>query len=260
MSALAAPLAMRAFSYHWLLYRRTWRSTFVIGFLNPLLFLTGIGIGIGKLIDSDATGVLGGVPYLSFLAPGVLAASAMQMAFTGAFATFFAATPTGSYTSAAATELGPTDVLLGHQLFITFRVLLLSAAFVLVQVLLGAAESPLVALTILTAALTGTAFSAAGAAIGISVKRFKTVQSVFRFCIQPLYLLSGTFFALETVPGWLQRAAYASPLWHGVELSRALSLGTVTGRQVLVHGGFLLIATAVGFVLARSAYERRLRQ
>ncbi|MEP7054932.1 MAG: ABC transporter permease [Actinomycetota bacterium] len=259
MNDTGRAMVLRVFSYHWLLYRRTWRASIVIGLVNPLLFLTGIGIGIGKLIDSAPQHALGGVPYLSFLAPGLLAASAMQMAFgSSAFAVFFAAEPTGSYTAAAATPVSPTHILLGHQLFTAFRVALLSTGFVIVQVLLGAARSPWVVVTIPAAALTAAAFGAPAAAWAITAKRFPTIQAAFRFLIQPLYLLSGTFFALSTAPVWLQRVAYVSPLWHGVELCRGLSLGQLRVLPMLVHLGFLCVVTVAGLTVARGTYRRRL--
>lgn len=254
--ALDRPL--RAFSYHWLLYRRTWRGSIVIGLVNPLLFLTGIGVGVGKLIDAGPGDALG-VPYLAFLAPGVLAASAMQMAFgSSGFAVFFAAEPAGNYTAAAATPLTSADILVGHQLFTAFRVALLSAAFVAVQVVLGAARSPLVALTIPAATLTGAAFAAPAAAWCITATRFSAIDALFRFAIQPLYFLSGTFFSLATAPEWVQRLAYLSPLWHGVELCRALSLGRIELRDLALHTGVLLATTVLGLVVARRNYRRRL--
>jgi lipooligosaccharide transport system permease protein len=261
MSAAALPAPFRAFSYHWLLYRRTWRGSIVIGLVNPLLFLTGIGIGIGKLIDANSGGV-DGVSYLAWLAPGVLAASAMQMAFAGGgFSVFRDASPQGSYPSASATPLSPTDILVGHQLFTTLRVGLLSAGFVAVQIALGAAPSIWgAALAVPAACLTGLAFSAPMAAWAVTVRRFTTLQTVFRFVVQPLYLLSGTFFPLTTTPSWLQKLAYASPLWHGVELCRGLSLGTLTVRGLLLHGGILVALTVAGLACARVTYRRRLHE
>jgi Nod factor-specific ABC transporter NodJ protein len=259
VTAIAAPL--RVFSRHWLVYRRTWRGSIVIGLANPLLFLTGVGIGIGKLVDAHSGGI-NGVAYLSWLAPGILAASAMQISFlAGSFSVFSEAAPRGSYPSAAATPVSPTDILVGHQLFLAYRIALLSAGFVLVQTLLGAAVSTWGALLSVPAAcVTGLAFSGPVAAWAVTVRRFATLQAVFRIVVQPLYLLSGTFFPLSAAPGWVQKAAYLSPLWHGVELCRALSLGTVTGTQLVVHGGILTALAAGGMLCARVTYRRRLQQ
>jgi lipooligosaccharide transport system permease protein len=256
--SLAPPL--REFAAEWLKYRRTWRGSIVIGLVNPLLFLTGIGI-IGKLIDSSATGPLGGVSYLTWLAPGLMAASAMQMGFgSGGFGAFRAAAPGGGYRAASATPMSPTDILLGSLLFVTFRLSLLSAGFLLVQAVLGAAPTWWSVLTVPAAALTGLAFAAPMAAWGIATKRFSTMQTVFRFVVQPLYLLSGTFFPLSTVPAWLQKVAYASPLWHGVELCRDINLGRLTFAAGAVHGGFLIAMVIAGVLFARVTYRRKLHE
>jgi lipooligosaccharide transport system permease protein len=259
----AAPVVapLRVFARHWLLYRRTWRGSIVIGLVNPLLFLTGLGIGIGKLIDAHSGGV-GGVTYVVWLAPGVLAAGAMQMAFiSGGFNVFQEASPAGSYASAAATSLTPGAIMLGHQLFAAYRIALLSIGFVVVEIALGAAHSASRALlTIPAACLTGLAFSAPVAAWAVTQRRFTSIQTVFRFAIQPLYLLSGAFFPLSNAPRWARRLAELSPLWHGVELCRGIGLGTLDARALAVHGGVLVVLASVGLVCARAAYSRRLHR
>jgi lipooligosaccharide transport system permease protein len=258
MSASSSPPAtVRVLAYHWLIYRRTWRGSIVIGVANPILFLTGIGIGIGALISSSGTSYLD-VPYLTFLAPGLMAASAMQLGFGGgAFAVFNAVSRGGSYNAAVSTPTGSLDLLLGHQLFTAFRNLLFSTCFYLVALALGATASPLAVLTIPAAVLTGMAFSAPVAAWAVTVRRGATVQAVFRILIQPMYLLSGTFFPLTTAPEWIQKVAYISPLWHGVELCRALNTGRFEARDLL-HTAVLVAITVAGLLCARATYARRL--
>jgi lipooligosaccharide transport system permease protein len=258
-TALARPL--REFAYRWIQYRRTWRSSIVIGLVNPLLFCTGIGIGIGRLVDSAASGPLHGTPYLTFLAPGVLAASAMQMGFgAGAWYVQRAASSSGSYRMSAATPLTPTDILLGHLLYSAFQIGLLSVGFFVVQAALGAAPRPESLLTVPAAVLTGLAFAAPVSAWAVERLTFKPVQVLFRFLIQPLYLVSGTFFPLSSTPAWVQKAAWLSPLWHGVELCRRLNLGTLTFGGLAVHGGILAVMVVGGVAAARVAFQRRLHQ
>ena len=257
----AYPAPVRAWSRHWLLYRRTWRGTIVVGLLNPLLFLTGIGIGIGKLVDANSGGVAG-VAYLSWLAPGILAASAFQMAFIDSgFNVFWEATPRGSYASAASTSLSPTAIMLGHQLFAAGRIALLSVGFVIVQIVLGAAVSvPGTVLSLAAALLLGIAVGGVVAAWAITITQFGTLRAVFRFLIQPVYLVSGTFFPLSAAPLWARKLAYVSPLWHGVELCRGLSLGTLTAEGLAVHGGVLVALTVAGLAAASVTYRRRLHE
>jgi lipooligosaccharide transport system permease protein len=259
VTAAALPAPARVFSRYWLVYKRTWRGSIVIGLANPLLFLTGLGIGIGKLVDAHSGGV-DGVSYIAWLAPGILAASAMQMSFLmGGFGVFWEAAADGSYPSGSFTPLTPTDILVGSMLFAAYRIALLSAAFVAVQIALGAAVSvPGTLLSIPAACLTGLAFAAPAAAWTMTVRRFTTLQAMFRIVVQPLYLLSGTFFPLTVAPGWVQKAANASPLLHGVVLCRGLSLGTLTARQLAVHGSVLVAIAAGGLLCARVTYRRRL--
>src|ERR1041384_978016 len=108
-------LAAREFSYRWLLYRRTWRMSVVMNFVNPVLFLVGIGYGLGRLAT--------GMDYLAFLAPGLLVGSAMQTsAIETSMSMHSSLRSQGSYRVAALTPLNPTDILTGHLLYMTFRV------------------------------------------------------------------------------------------------------------------------------------------
>src|ERR1700758_2765602 len=121
--------ALHAFRYWLKLYRRTWRGTIVISVANPLLFLLGIGVGLGRLVDRHGPSTLAGVSYTAFFAPGLLAASAMQTGFIeGGGRVTAAPGPTGAYRAAVTTPLEPAAIMAGHLLFIAFRVLTSSAA------------------------------------------------------------------------------------------------------------------------------------
>src|ERR1700761_1492209 len=130
--------ALHAFRYWLKLYRRTWRGTIVISVANPLLFLLGIGVGLGHLVNQGHSATLGGVSYSDFFAPGLLAASAMQTGFIesgGRVVT--AAGASGSYRAAATTPLEPDEIMAGQLMFVAFRLVLSSAAFILVMEVFG---------------------------------------------------------------------------------------------------------------------------
>ncbi len=241
-------------------YRRTWRGTIVISVANPLLFLLGIGAGLGHLVDTHAPSQLGGVSYIAFFAPGLLAASAMQTGFIeGAGRVAMAAGWNGSYRTATTTPLEPGEIMGGHLLFIAFRVFTSSAAFVVVMVAFGVSHGWWAAATLPAALLTGMAFAAPGGGLGGRPSaRPRRSTRVFRFVIMPMYMFSGTFFALTQLPHWIRPVAYALPLWQGVELCRSLSLGTATPLGVAVHVGYLLALTVAGVLAARVTYRRRL--
>jgi lipooligosaccharide transport system permease protein len=244
----------------WLLrYRRTWRGTIVISVANPLLFLLGIGAGLGHLVDRHTPAAIGGVSYLAFFAPGMLAASAMQTGFiesSGFVAQ--AAGYNGSYRAATITPLSPAQIMGGHLLYIAFRVATSAAAFTVVMLGFGATHGWWALGTVAGALLTGLAFAAPAAAWAVRLRRPRQINTVFRFVIMPMYLFSGTFFAITQLPGWLQPVAYLLPLYHGAQLCRTLALGTATPAGTALHAGVLLALVLAGILVARVTYRRRL--
>jgi Nod factor-specific ABC transporter NodJ protein len=248
---------LRAFSYWMMQYRRTWRGTIVISVANPLLFLLGIGAGLGKLVDHHAPTAIAGVPYVAFFAPGLLAASAMQTAYLESSGRVrMAAGWSGAYRGEVITPLGTDDIMGGHLLFIAFRVLSSSAAFIVVMAFFGATPSWWALAVLPAALLTGMAFAAPAAAWAVTVANPRTTNTVFRFVIVPLYMFSGTFFAISQLPSWLRPVAYVTPLYQGVQLCRTLALGTATLGPSLYHIGYLLVATIGGIIVARSTYRK----
>ncbi|HEY2795334.1 MAG TPA: ABC transporter, partial [Micromonosporaceae bacterium] len=162
--ATAAP-SFRALSYWMLQYKRVWRGTIVISVANPVLFLIGIGAGLGKLVDHNAPAQIAGVPYVAFFAPGLLAASAMQTGFLeSAGRVRQAAGWSGAYRGAVITPLEPEQILNGHLLFILFRLVSSSAAFIAVMACFGAARSWWALAVLPAATLTGLAFATPTAA------------------------------------------------------------------------------------------------
>ncbi|MFJ6213768.1 ABC transporter permease [Streptomyces sp. NPDC092296] len=251
--------ALRELGYWLHRYRRTWRGTVVLSIANPLLFLTAIGAGLGRLVDQNSSAYLSGRPYLDFIMPGLLAAAAMQTGYTEAAGPVLQSTRTrGNYRAAAATPLRPVDILHGHLLFIVVRLALNAVAFTLIGALFGAV-SPLRALALVPAAvLVGCAFAAPAAAWAVTVSRPAHLNAVFRFVVMPLYMFSGTFFPITQLPGWLQSVARFTPLWHGVQLCRTLALGTAALPGTLVHLGYLAAMVAAGLLLGRRSYRRQL--
>ena len=226
----------RVFEHRFLQYRRTFRASIFSSFLSPALFLTAMGLGLGSYVSNSAT--LGGVSYLVFLAPGLLAATAMQTAsFEATFPIMNGLVWNRVFHAMYATPISPRDIALGNLAWIAARLTLISTVFTLVIVLFGAAASPLVVLAIPAAVLTGMAFAAPIAAFSATQKTPDRFAAIFRFGITPLFLFSGTFFPLSSLPAFLQPLAWLTPLYHGVALTRGLSLGTILDDPLfaLVH-------------------------
>jgi lipooligosaccharide transport system permease protein len=258
MSALAT--TARAYEHMFMLYKRTWRGSLFNSFLSPVLFLLAMGIGLGTFIDDQGAAALG-VPYIQFLAPGLLASTVMQTAaFESTFPVIGGMVWIKRYHAMYATPLRPADIALGQLGWIATRLGIVATIFVVVIVLFGAARSPLVVLAIPVAVLTGMAFSAPIAAFAATQDEMAKFNAVFRFGITPLFLFSGTFFPIEQLPAFVQPLAWITPLWHGVDLARSLSLGTVGQAPLLalVHLLVLLAFVVGGVAAAVWAFRRRL--
>ena len=153
-----------------------------------------------------------------------------------------------------ATPISGSDIALGNIAWIAVRMLLIATVFTFVMVLFGAAARRSIVLAIPVAALTGLAFATPIMAFSATQRTPEKFNAVFRFGITPLFLFSGTFFPVESLPASLQAVAWLTPLYHGVALTRALSLGTVGEAPLLavVHLAVLVGFTVVGGV-ARGA-------
>jgi lipooligosaccharide transport system permease protein len=128
------------------------------------------------------------------------------------------------------------------------------------MVVFGATQGPEAILSVPAAVLTGLAFAAPISAFAATQENDSGFNAVFRFGIIPLFLFSGTFFPISQLPAFLQPLAWATPLWHGVELCRGLALGTIDPLGFAVHTGYLLVVAGLGCAAALWAYQRRLAQ
>jgi Nod factor-specific ABC transporter NodJ protein len=251
-------LPLAEFDYHWRRYRRTWKGTVVVSVVNPLLFLVAIGVGLGRVITSHPAG-LHGATYLQFFAPGMLAAAAMQNGIVeSGFPVSHAVTRQGSYRVAVTTPLESTDILVGHLLYMAVKIAMAAAAFAAVMACFGAVKSWLALAVVPAGTLLGMAFATPVSAWAATLDSPRRVAGVFKWVVMPLYLFSGTFFPVSQLPGVLRAVAYATPLWHGVDLCRTLCLGTATWPRTLGHVAYLLAVAVVGALLAARTYRRRL--
>jgi lipooligosaccharide transport system permease protein len=256
MSALQPTLASYAY---WLAsYRRTWRGSAVSSVVSPILYLGALGFGLGSLVDASAGGVEG-VPYFQFVAPGLLAATAMQIAsFESTYPVMGAIRWNKQYLAQLATPLSVRDIMTGHLLFIATRIATSCAVYVLVILLFGGGRAPTAILALPAALLVGMAFAVPITAFAARQQNDAGFAGLFRFGIVPLFLFSGTFFPVSQLPVFLQPIAYVTPLWHGVEICRNLMLGTGTVLAAALHVLYLAAWVVGGVVLALLAFRARL--
>ena len=253
--------ALRSLEYWAYRYKRTWRGSLVSSVLQPVLFLAAMGVGLGSLVNRGAPGRtnLGGVSYLVFLAPALMAATAMQTAVLEASWPVMAAIKwLRTYDAMLATPLRVADVALGHLAWIAVRVVTACTVFMAVMLVFGAVKSPEGILLVPAAALTGLAFAAPTAAYAATLERDTGLSALFRFGVVPMFLFSGTFFPVSQLPAAVRPVAYLTPLWHGVDLCRHLALGRASLLGSLGHVAYLLMWIVAGTALALFTYRRRM--
>jgi lipooligosaccharide transport system permease protein len=261
MSRLTRPI--RVVESELLAYRRTWRGTVISSFVNPVLFLSALGLSLGTLVDASPNDLA--VPYLTFVATGLMAATAMQGgAGDGSFPVMAGIKWRKEFHGAITTPLDPGDIVVGRFYWGAIRLTFMLVVFAVISVLFGALEIGHALLAVPPAVLTGLAFQTVVTAYTVTREDEISLSTLFRFGIIPLFLFSGTFFPISQLPDFLQRVAYATPLFHGVELVRKIALpdvdsSVVTSLPVWVHVVYLVAMTVVGLVLASRYLDRRLK-
>jgi lipooligosaccharide transport system permease protein len=234
-----------SYEHQLLLYRRTWRGSIFGSFLTPVMFLLAMGVGLGGFVDRSGSAAVGGVPYLAFLAPGLLASTVMQTStFEATFPVLGGFRWIRRYHAMYATPLTPAAIALGQLGWIATRATLVGAIFTVVMVLFDATRSWTAVLAIPVATLTGLAFAGPIAAYMTTQRDTNAFSTIFRFGITPLFLFSGTFFPIDRLPAIIQPIAWIFPLWHGADLARALTLGTI-GQAPLLHLAHLAILVGI---------------
>jgi lipooligosaccharide transport system permease protein len=238
-------------------YRRSWRGSIATSAISPILYLAALGVGLGTYVNR-AGNPPGGGDYLDFVAPALLAATAMQIASIESSYPIWAGIKWwGTYPSMLATPLRIRDIVFGHQLFVALRLLLSGTIYLIVIAAFGAIHSPYAILALPSAVLVGLAFSAPIAAFAANVEQDSAFAALFRFVIVPMFLFSATFYPLSRLPEPLVWIGHLIPLWHGIELCRDLTTGNVNPDDI-VHVLYLSAFLVAGLVAALYTHRRRL--
>jgi len=228
-------------------YRRLWLIV-LSGFFEPVFYLFSISVGIEKLVGDISVGGTE-VSYAAFTAPALLAASAMNGAvFESTMNIFFKLKFGKIYDAMLATPLAPGDIAVGEIGWSLIRGGLYSAVFLIVMAAMGLVLSPWGVLALPAALLIGFAFGAVGMATTTYMRSWQDLDLV-TLATLPLFLFSATFYPISVYPDWLQVVARFSPLYHGVELIRALTLG-IFDASLIVHVAYLAAMGMVGLAVA----------
>jgi lipooligosaccharide transport system permease protein len=232
------------FERNLMVYRRTW-VTIISGFFEPLFYLFSLGLGLGHYV-----GPVNGVKYAAFIAPGLLAASAMNGAvFDSTINVFFKLRYGKVYDAMLATPIGPSDVAVGETGWALFRGLLYATGFIITAAALGLVHSWWGVLALPAAVVIGYSFAGMGLAAATLMRSWKDFDLI-QLVQLPMFLFSTTFYPLSVYPSAVQWIVRFSPLYHAIELVRSFTLGTV-GGSTLVNVGYLLLLGTVGMLVAR---------
>jgi len=255
-----ATTALRVVEANARYYRHTWRGSVISSFAVPLFTLLAMGYGLGRLVNQQ--GAINGVDYVTFLAPALLAATAMTTAAgESSYPVLAGIKWTKSFHAALATPVGVNDLIYGLFGWLSLRLLFNLVIYGAIAAALGAMSWKSALLAVFPAALTGLAFATPITAWVAQLENDTGLASLFRFGIMPLFLFSGTFFPISQLPDWLEPIAYLSPLWHGVELTRFVAgVPDTPYFEWWIHAGVLVAVTAVGTRIAIRTLSETLRK
>jgi lipooligosaccharide transport system permease protein len=231
---------------------------------NPVMYLFAMGVGLATLVDQNsAQSAFGGVSYLAFIAPALLSSATIMAAATEfTYPVMDGFKWRRVYYGPHASPLAVHQIVNGYIIAISIRLFLMSAIYFGIVAAFGASPSAWGSVAIVVAVACGLSFGLPLMAYSASVTEDKgQFALVMRFIVTPLFLFSGTFFPLDTLPVFLRWIGWISPLWHGTELGRVLTYGYSEPLWLsAVHVIYLAVLALGGWVLARRIYERRLGQ
>ena len=233
--------------------RTTNTLTFLTGFVEPVIFLIAFGYGVGGLIGTVEVGGVE-VSYATFIAPALLASSAMSGALMDAtFNVFFKMHYMRIYQTMMSTSLGPLDVALGEIGWAMLRGAAYAVGFTVVVAIFGLITSWWALLMIPAAVLVAFAFASIGMTLTSYMKSFHQLNWL-NFWLLPMFLFSGTFYPITMYPQWLQSIIMVTPLWQAIAMMRSLAFGIFDGALV-IHVLYLAILAGVGLVLTSKRLE-----
>lgn len=253
-------LMWRQFDYWATVYLRTWKGSAITSFVMPLMYVAAMGVLLGGFIDQGSADLEGASSYLAFVAPGLVAAHAMQIA-TGetTWPVMGAIKWHRTYYAMIATPLSVADVVGAQLMFVAFRIATSCGVFMVVLSFFGIFESVLgVIAAFFVQVLVGLAFATVMFGYTANVKDEAGLSVIYRLVMMPLFLFSGAFFPIANLSEPLEWAAMVTPLWHGVDLTRMLTLGQADFSLASIHVLYLAVMMVVGWWWAVRSLTRRL--
>jgi lipooligosaccharide transport system permease protein len=251
--------AIRVWERNWKLHSFYWRSDLFGAVVQPLLYLMGMGLGVGALVDARSGGILGEVSYLAFVAPAIMAAAAMNVAAQESVWPLMDGFKwSNAYRAMCATPITAAQVAGGTLLWHATKATISVTGVGAVLMLFPATRTVGVLAAIPAGILTGLTYAMAISAWTATRESDVSFPVILRFIILPMFLFSGVFFPVDQLPGPLQTMAWAIPLWHGVELTRGAVIGGLDTGRAMIHLVVLLACTIAGSLACIATFTRRL--
>jgi lipooligosaccharide transport system permease protein len=233
--------AIRVLTRHWRVFVRTWRHNLMYNVAEPLLYLSAMSFGFGTLVEK-----IDGMTYMQFLAPGMVALSAMYSAtFECTYGTFLRLYYQKTLQATLAGPVTVRDIVFGELLFGTLKSVLFGTVILLVVALLGQINSPTALFIPIFLFLPGALFSLLAVSYTGAIKNIDHLNYYITLVIMPLFLFGGLYFPVSTLPKWIQQLNWLNPLFHSVEICRALSIGDLYANLAIHTFALLFMAVAL---------------
>lgn len=244
---------LKIFARHLAVFRKIWFGNIMFNFIEPLLYLTAMGYGLGAFVQN-----IDGLSYIQYIAPGMVASSAMFAAsFECTYGSFIRLHYQKTFQAMLAGPVTVRDIVAGDIMYATFKSMLFGLVILSVIAVLGQVQSWWAALIPVFLVIPGLTFSLLAicyTGITDNIDKFNYYVTLF---LTPSYLFSGVFFPIHSMPAWAQVVAWFNPIYHSVEVCRAMALGNIN-PGLLVHAGVLLAVAVIFMPLAVRLLTKRL--
>jgi lipooligosaccharide transport system permease protein len=216
---------LRVWQRHWTVYTKLYKTSFALNFAEPALYLVAMGFGLGAFVQD-----IHGVPYVKFIAPGIIASSSMFAAvYECTYGTYIRMTFQKTFDAILATPVNLDDLVAGEMVWGSTKSVIFGITIMIVVALFGLVDSPLIVLAIPFIFLCGLIFAELSVMFAAVVPGIDSFSYFYTLFMTPLFLFSGIFFPLDAMPQAVGRLAFFTPLYHLVNICRDFSSGSVTG-------------------------------
>ena len=235
--------AFRVWQRHLTVYTKLYKSSIALNFVEPVLYLAALGLGLGAFVQQ-----INGVPYIQFIAPGIIASSSMFAAiYECTYGTYVRMTYQKTFDAILATPVNIDDLVAGELLWGATKSLLYGTIIIIVISLFGLVDSALIVLAVPALFITGLIFAEISVIFTAVVPGIDSFNYFYTLFMTPMFLFSGIFFPLDNLSPVVTKIAFFTPLYHLVNICRALASGNVSVCLGISHGSsplpcFLLLS------------------